>query len=42
MKDIIKKNFILGYWSRSMVRKAVQKKLINKDEYYQIVGEVYR
>ena len=42
MKDIIKKNFILGYWSRSMVRKAVQKKLIDKDDYYQITGEAYR
>ena len=42
MKDIIKKNFLLGNWSKSMVRKAVQKKLISKDEYYQIIGESFR
>lgn len=39
---VIKKNFGLGRWSKSMVRKAVVKGLISNDEYFKIIGEGYR
>lgn len=42
MYDIIKKNYALGRWSKSMVRRAVVKHLITKDEYSKIMGEIYR
>ena len=42
MYEIIRKNYLLGRWSRSMVRRAVVKNLISKDEYYKIIGENYR
>ena len=42
MYEIIKKNYFLGRWSKSMVRRAVVKNLINRDEYYKIIGESYR
>lgn len=39
---VIRKNYALGRWSKSMVRRAVLKNLISKDEYYMIMGENYR
>lgn len=42
MYEIIRKNYALGRWSRSMVRRAVVKNLISKEEYYKIMGENYR
>lgn len=39
--EIIKRNFDRGLWSKSMVRVAVDKSVITKEEYKQITGEDY-
>jgi uncharacterized XkdX family phage protein len=37
----IKRNFDKGLWSKQMVKMAVRKGVITKDEYKQITGEIY-
>lgn len=39
--DIIKKNYDRGLWTKSIVKMAVKKGIITKEEYKEIVGEVY-
>lgn len=41
MKDKIVKWYKQGLWTKDMVRKAVEKKVIAKKEYKEIVGEDY-
>ena len=38
---MIKRNFDKGLWSKQMVKMAVRKGVITKDEYKQITGEIY-
>lgn len=38
---IIKKNYDRGLWSKAMVRMAVRKGIITKEQYKEIVGENY-
>ena len=37
----IKKNYERGLWSKAMVKMAVRKGVITKDQYEEITGEVY-
>ena len=39
MKDKIAKWYKQGLWTKDMVRKAVEKKVITKKDYKEIVGE---
>ena len=39
--ETIKKNYERGLWSKSMVKMAVRKGIITKDEYQEITGEAY-
>lgn len=41
MKDKIAKWYKQGLWTKDMVRKAVEKKVIIKKDYKEIVGEDY-
>lgn len=38
---IIKRNYEKGLWSKQMVKMAVKKGVITKDEYKEITGEIY-
>ena len=37
----IKRNYDKGLWSKAMVKMAVRKGVITKEEYQEITGEVY-
>lgn len=37
----IKKNYDRGLWSKAMVKMAVRKGVITKDQYQEITGEAY-
>ena len=37
----IKKNYERGLWSKAMVRVAVRKGIITKEQYEEIIGENY-
>lgn len=39
--ETIKKNYERGLWSKSMVKMAVRKGIITKEEYQEITGEAY-
>lgn len=39
--DIIKRNFDRGLWNKQMVKMAVRKGVITKDQYQEITGEIY-
>lgn len=39
--ETIKKNFERGLWSKPMVKMAVRKGIITKDQYTEITGEAY-
>lgn len=39
--DTIKRNFDRGLWSKSMVKMAVKKGIITKEQYQEITGEAY-
>jgi len=39
--ELIKKNYERGLWSRAMVKMAVRKGVITKEQYKEITGEVY-
>ncbi len=39
--DTIKRNFDRGLWNKQMVKMAVRKGVITKDQYQEITGEVY-
>lgn len=39
--DTIKKNFERGLWNKQMVKTAVRKGVITKDQYQEITGETY-
>lgn len=41
MFEKIKKWYKQGLWTKDMVRKAVEKKVITKKDYKEIVGEDY-
>ena len=41
MKDKIAKWYKQGLWTKDMVRKAVEKKVVTKEDYKEIVGEDY-
>ena len=41
MFEKIKKWYKQGLWTKDMVRKAVEKKVITKEDYKEIVGEDY-
>ena len=38
---MVKRNYDRGLWSISMVKMAVKKGVITKEEYKEITGEVY-
>lgn len=38
---MIKKNYDKGLWSKQMVKVAVKKGVITKEEYKDITGEIY-
>ena len=38
---IIKRNYDRGLWSKAMVRMAVRKGIITKEQYKEIIGENY-
>jgi uncharacterized XkdX family phage protein len=38
----IKKNYDRGLWSKAMVKMAVKKGIITKEQYQEITGEVYK
>ena len=40
--ETIKKNYDRKLWSKAMVKMAVRKGIITKDEYTQITGEEYK
>lgn len=40
--DTIKKNFEKGLWSASMVKTAVKKGVITKEQYTDITGKEYK
>lgn len=40
--DTIKRNFDRGLWSKQMVKMAVRKGIITKEQYEEITGEVYK
>ena len=39
--ELIKKNYDKKLWSKTMVKMAVRKGIITKEQYKEIVGEVY-
>ena len=39
--ETIKRNFERGLWNKTMVKMAVRKGVISKEQYKQIVGEDY-
>lgn len=39
--ELIKKNYERGLWSKAMVKMAVRKGVITKEQYEEITGEVY-
>ena len=39
--NMIKKNYDKGLWSKQMVKVAVKKGVITKEEYKEITGEIY-
>lgn len=39
--EIVKKNYDKGLWSKSMVKVAVRKGVITKEQYQDITGEKY-
>lgn len=39
--ELIKKNYDKKLWSKAMVKMAVRKGIITKEQYKEIVGEVY-
>lgn len=39
--DMIKKNYNKGLWSESMVKLAVEKSVITKEDYTEITGKSY-
>lgn len=39
--ETIKKNYEKGLWSIALVKTAVRKGIISKDQYQQITGEEY-
>lgn len=40
--EMIKKNFDKGLWNIAMVKVAVRKGVINKEQYKEITGEEYK
>lgn len=40
--ETVKKNYERKLWSKAMVKMAVRKGVISKEEYKEIVGEEYR
>ena len=42
MYEKIKEYYDTGLWSVERVKNMVQKYIITKDEFYEIVGEVYK
>ena len=38
----IKKNYDRGLWSKAMVKMAVKKGIITKEQYQEITGEAYK
>ena len=38
---MIKRNYDKGLWSKQMVKVAVKKGVITKEEYKEITGEIY-
>lgn len=40
--DTIKKNYDRGLWNKQMVKMAVKKCIITKEEYAEIIGEKYK
>ena len=38
---MIKKNYEKGLWSKQMVKVAVKKGVITKEQYKEITGEIY-
>jgi len=41
MFDMVKKNYERGLWSKEMVRMAVKKGVITREQYKEITGEDY-
>lgn len=39
--DLIKRNYERGLWTKAMVRVAVRKGVITKEQFAQITGEAY-
>lgn len=39
--DLIKRNYDRGLWTKAMVRVAVRKGVITKEQFAQITGEAY-
>lgn len=39
--ELIKKNYDKKLWSKAMVKLAVRKGVITKEQYKEIVGEIY-
>lgn len=39
--ELIKKNYERGLWSRAMVKMAVRKGVISREQYEEITGEAY-
>lgn len=39
--ETIKRNYEKGLWNKVMVKVAVKKGVITKDQYKEIVGEIY-
>lgn len=37
----IKRNYETGLWNKAMVKMAVKKGVITKDQYFEIIGEIY-
>ena len=42
MYERIKKYYDLGLWTKEMVKNAVEKGVITKEEYIEITGEPYK
>ena len=40
--EIIKRNYERKLWSKAMVKMAVRKKVITKEQYKEITGEEYK
>lgn len=40
--DTIKRNFDRGLWNKQMVKMAVRKGIITKEQYQEITGEIYK